>query len=86
MSEPSFFESLVNAAAELAMRQDFERRCLAHFQAKREAGVKIIDDNGSPATSEALFWKNPDGSYGVAAFNVAWIAYRWGFEAAKGVA
>lgn len=72
-------------ALELAMRQDFERRCMDHFNAKRAAGVKIIDDNGSPATPEALFWKNPDGTYGVQAFNVAWIAYRWGFQAARGM-
>lgn len=72
-------------ALELAMRQDFERRCMDHFNAKRAAGVKIIDDNGAPATPEALFWKNPDGSYGVQAFNVAWVAYRWGFEASRGM-
>lgn len=65
-------------------RTDFERRCLEHFKAKRAAGVDVIDDNGSPVTSEALFWRAPDGSYGVAAFNVAWIAYQWGYEAGKG--
>lgn len=59
-------------------REQFEARCLEHFKAKREAGASIVDDNGSPITAEALFWKEADGSYGVRAFNVAWIAYQWG--------
>lgn len=66
------------AMNEEALRADFERCCLEHFQAKRAASVEVIDDNGSPATPEALFWREADGSYGVKAFNIAWIAYQWG--------
>lgn len=75
----SLNESLARAD-EAHMRVEFERRCLDHFKAKRAAGVPIIDDNGSPATTEALFWRDENGHYGVQAFNVAWIAYRWGVE------
>lgn len=61
-------------------QEDFERRCLDRFIARREAGT-LIDDNGAPTTAESLFWKEADGSYGVRAFNAAWIAYQWGVEA-----
>lgn len=64
-----------------ADRTDFERRCLAQFQARRAAGT-LIDDNGAPATAESLFWKEAEGQYGVRAFNIAWKAYQWGVEAA----
>lgn len=73
-------EEIVARADEAHMRVKFERRCLEHFKAKRDAGVPIIDDNGSPATAEALFWRDQNGQYGVQAFNVAWIAFRWGVE------
>ena len=31
-----------------------------------------------PGTRDDLFWKQPDGSYGVLMFNAAW----WGWQAA----
>lgn len=58
-------------------RDRFEQAALAHFLARREAGL-AIDDNGSPATAEALFWKDEAGNYGVKMFNAAW----WGWQAA----
>jgi hypothetical protein len=58
-------------------RTAFEAATLKYFIAQREAG-KAIDDNGSPATPEALFWRKENGDYGVEMFNAAW----WGWKAA----
>lgn len=66
------------------MVQDFEERALALFNEKRRAGVSMRDDNGSPATREALFWRKPDGAYGVEMFNAAWTGYVWAYRALKG--
>lgn len=60
------------------MREVFEERCIELMTLKREAGVKIHDDNGSPVTHESLFWRNSDGSYGVDMFNAAWQGFLWG--------
>lgn len=57
-------------------RAAFEAAALEHFIKRRDEG-KAIDDNGSPATPEALFWKTPSGDYGVQMFNAAW----WGWQA-----
>lgn len=58
-------------------RADFEAAALAYTIQRRDEG-KTLDDNGCPATTEALFWKTPTGDYGVHMFNAAW----WGWQAA----
>lgn len=63
------------------MRQDFDERALALMQAKRIAEVPMTGDNGCPVTRESLFWRKPNGEYGVEMFNAAWIGYVWGYEA-----
>lgn len=63
------------------MAQDFEERALAMMRAKRIAGQPIRDDNNCDLTREALFWRKPNGDYGVEAFNQAWAGYVWGYEA-----
>lgn len=72
-ARPSPKQSMVTADA----RPAFEAAALEHF-AQRRAEGKAIDDNGSPATAESLFWKTPSGDYGVQMFNAAW----WGYQAA----
>lgn len=59
-----------------ALRKQFEDACLANFVERRASG-NISDDNGSPATHEALFWRKANGDYGVTLFNAAW----WGYKA-----
>lgn len=63
-------------------RAEFEAAAWAMYRAKREAGAfepqsHLMGDD----TPEALFWKQPDGSYGVLMFNAAW----WGWQAARGL-
>jgi len=62
------------------IRSEFEQAAMQHFVAQREAG-KAVDDNGSPPTPEALFWKDEQGNYGVKMFNAAW----WGWKNATAV-
>lgn len=41
---------------------------------------------GEPeGTPEELFWKQPDGSYGVSMFNAAWWGWRASIQANGGV-
>ena len=60
-------------------RQCFEDAMYAHYERQKAAG-KLKPDDGD-GSREALFWKQPDGSYGVLMFNAAW----YGWQAAKGL-
>lgn len=58
----------------------FEEACYQHYLERKQAGA--LDPNAEgDGTREALFWRQPDGSYGVLMFNAAW----WGWKAAKGM-
>lgn len=65
-------------------RTEFETAAYAHFVTRRAQGKldrQLAEDVGGNGTPEALFWKQPDGSYGVLMFNAAW----WGWRAARGL-
>lgn len=59
-------------------RARFEQAAMAKFTTRRQAGDKVIDDNGCEITPESLFWKDEHGNYGVKMFNPAW----WGWKEA----
>ena len=63
-------------------RTEFEAAAYTHFVTRRAQGKldRQLQDGGDQ-TPEALFWKQPDGSYGVKMFQAAW----WGWKAARGV-
>jgi hypothetical protein len=66
-------------AREYNERRAFEQAAYARYQTMKVAGLLAKGDgDGSP---EALFWKQPNGEYGVLMFNAAW----WGWRAAKGL-
>ena len=56
-------------------REAFETWYLREFIAARERGGVIIDDNGCPATREALFWKDDRGEYGITSIRYAFIGF-----------
>lgn len=56
-------------------QQLFEDAAFAMYQQKRNAGTLPPDDGDG--SRESLFWKQPDGTYGVLMFNAAW----WGWQA-----
>lgn len=65
-------------------RTEFEAAAYAHFVTRRAQGKldrQLASDQGGDETPEALFWKQPDGSYGVLMFNAAF----WGWKAARGL-
>lgn len=64
-------------------QQAFEDRCWEHYLAERARRTMPGDVEGAP-TREGLFWRREDGSYGVLAFNTAWMAYQWGMQEARG--
>lgn len=55
-------------------REHFEYAMVEVFTAWRERG-NSLNDNGSPATREALCWRQPDGTYGVLSMNMAWTGW-----------
>lgn len=60
-----------------ALRQEFEGKAYAHYLKRKAAGE--LDPNAEgDGSREALFWKQPDGSYGVLLFNAAWQGFKWG--------
>ena len=63
-------------------RAEFEAAAYAHFLSCRASGAldRQLADGGD-GTPEALFWKQPNGEYGVLAFNAAF----WGWRAARGL-
>ena len=61
-------------------RTAFEEAAYQHYLRRKEAG-KIDPNAQGDGTREALFWKQPNGEYGVLAFNSAF----WGWRAAKGL-
>lgn len=63
-------------------QQAFENRCWEHYLAERARRTLPGDVDGEP-TREGLFWRREDGSYGVLAFNTAWMAYQWGMQALR---
>lgn len=76
-------EQQADAEFERIVRDDFERRCVALMQAKREAGVSMPSDDGFEVTRESLCWRKPDGAYGVAQIESAWQGYQWAIEFAQ---
>lgn len=58
-------------------RQEFENHAYAHYLQRKAAG-KVDPTAEGDGGREALFWKQPDGSYGVLAFNAAWQGFKWG--------
>jgi hypothetical protein len=58
----------------------FEKAMFEHYLRQRALGVLDPNDEGD-GTPEALFWKQPNGDYGVLMFNAAW----YGWRAAKGL-
>ena len=65
------------------LRERFETWYIGEFKRVRAAGT-AIDDNGSPATPEALFWKDERGNYGVNSIHAAWIGWFHGWMDAHG--
>jgi hypothetical protein len=61
-----------------AVRGRFEELAYQQYLARR-AEQKVVDDTADVATREGLFWRQPDGSYGVLEWNGAWWGYRMGF-------
>lgn len=61
-------------------REHFEDQCMTLMRLKRENGKHIGADNGVPVEREALFWRKPNGEYGVEMFNAAWQGYQWGAQ------
>jgi hypothetical protein len=56
-------------------RESFEKACVIKFAIWRVAG-NTANDNGAPATREALCWRDEHGNYGVMALQAAW----WGWK------
>lgn len=73
-------EILLAQQAEMdAERKLFEDACYRRYSARKSLGM--ISNEDGDGTPEALFWKQPNGEYGVLMFNAAW----WGWKAAKGL-
>lgn len=63
-------------------RERFEAAAYKLYQEKKAAGKLASQaDQEGDGSPEALFWKQPDGSYGVLMMNAAW----WGWQAARGL-
>lgn len=58
-------------------RVAFENHAYAHHLQRKAAG-KVDPTAEGDGSREALFWKQPDGSYGVLMFNAAWQGFKWG--------
>lgn len=58
-------------------RQRFEDHCWQHYMAERERRDLPGDVPDAFPTREQLFWRMPDGRYGVLMFNAAWLAWCW---------
>lgn len=56
------------------LRTRFETWYIGEFKRVRAAGA-AVNDNGCPATPEALFWKDERGDYGVDSIHAAWIGW-----------
>lgn len=59
-------------------RAEFEKACYTQYVCKKAAGALDLSQDGD-GSQEALFWRQPDGDYGVLMFNAAW----WGWCNAK---
>jgi hypothetical protein len=74
-------EILLSQQAEMdAERKLFEDAMFQHYLNQFAAG-KLDMTQAGDGTPEALFWKQPNGEYGVLMFNAAW----YGWRAAKGL-
>lgn len=62
------------------LRQLFEDRCWEHYLAERQRRDLPGDVPDEQPTREQLFWLQPDGRYGVLAFNTAWQGWCWAIE------
>lgn len=62
------------------LRAAFEDRAFQLYLAQRATRRLIGDVNDEHPTREQLFWRQSDGTYGVLAFNTAWVAFQWGVE------
>jgi len=58
-------------------RRRFEDHCWQHYMAERERRDMPGDVPDAFPTREQLFWRMPDGRYGVLMFNAAWLAWCW---------
>lgn len=80
MTRAQILAQIDAAQAPLTERERFEQAAYRHYLDRRAAG--LTSDMSDPCASpEALFWQQPDGSYGVLMFNAAW----WGWQAARGL-
>ncbi len=64
----------------ILQRQNFEAAAYAHYL-QRHADGKTADRRDPPAQPHQLFWRQPDGEYGVLMFNASW----WGWKAGQGL-
>jgi len=62
------------------LRTAFEDRAFQHYLEQRAMRRLEGDVSDEHPTRDQLFWCHPDGTYGVLAFNIAWIAFQWGAE------
>lgn len=59
---------------EAAEREQFEIEMVDVFKEWRARG-NLAEDNGCPASREALCWRTEDGAYGVLSLNMAWTGW-----------
>ena len=59
-------------------RPAFEAAAYKHYL-QRHADGKTADRHTIPMQPDQLFWRQPDGDYGVLMFNYAW----WGWKAGQ---
>lgn len=55
-------------------RAAFEGAAYDYYLERRKAG-KVSDGSESPMSPQQLFWRKPEGTYGVEMFNAAWWAW-----------
>lgn len=59
-------------------RADFEREMFRRFLWLKDQGWQQPGAEGDP-TMAALFWRTPDGQYGVQQFEAAWVGFNMGY-------
>lgn len=62
------------------IRKAFEDRAFQLYLEQRAMRELPGDVDDEHPTREQLFWRMPDGTYGVRQFVAAWIAFQWGVE------
>ena len=69
---------ILHALESGGMRAEFEDRTYAYYLDRRSKGDFENHPERGDDTRESIFWKNPDGSYGVHAIQSAWQGFKWG--------